>query len=167
MWGETIRTGTLWGLLHTGQSAASVAKTFAGKQPVYLATPYSAEVVGPLGWDFALSMRLQRLAAAAASDLALLGVSAVSPIVLSAQMVHATQRFLPGRGRDASPWDHAIDPLDHAFWMSWCQPIFNACHAVVVPDIPGWSRSKGVRAEVEAALMLNMPVYVYAQGVEA
>ena len=164
-WEETIASGTADGLLRMGSSAASVAKTFAGRPPVYLATPYSAEVIGPTGWDSAKSLHMQRAAAMASADLAVLGVSAISPIVLSAGMVHATNIWVPGR--KPSPWRHQIDPLDHAFWMSWCMPIFDACRAVVVPNIPGWSRSKGVREEVETALMLMKPVYVYAQGVEA
>jgi len=166
-WADVIHNGRSSGLLHMGSSAAAVAKTFGGTQPVYLATPYSNEVLIDGRWQFTLSMRMQRAAAEACADFAERGVTALSPVVLATAMVHATQRFVPGRGRDACPWQHRLDPMDHALWMRWCLPIFNACDAVVVPDIPGWSRSKGVLSEVETALFLNTPVYVYAQGVEA
>jgi len=79
------------------------------------------------------------------------GVTAVSPIVLADGMCHATEH---------------LDPLDVRFWTRWCAPILAAARAVVVPDIPGWSRSEGVWHEVREALGRSLPVHVYARGVE-
>jgi Domain of unknown function (DUF1937) len=147
-------------LVRFGQSPATIARGWGGRQPVYLATPYSREVVGADGvWEYARSVEVARGAALASAALMAAGVTAVSPIVLSAAMVHATCRF---EARRSAHFAGTIDPLDHARWMAWCMPLLRSCGAVVVPDLPGWDRSLGIWAEVREALDRAMPVMVYA-----
>jgi hypothetical protein len=90
------------------------------------------------------------------SRLARVGVTAISPIVQSAEMVHA-EAF--ERVRDAA----RLDPLDAGFWTRWCTPILNVCSAVVVPDIDGWPESAGVLHEVlETLRETQKPIFFYA-----
>ena len=102
-------------------------------------------------WSLAKSALAATRADRHAARLAMRGVTAVSPIVQAASMCHATAH---------------LDPLDARFWTRWCAPILAASRAVVVPDIPGWSRSEGVWHEVREALGRSLPVHVYARGVE-
>lgn len=151
-------------LLTTGCYPATVARLYGGRQPVYLATPYSLECRDMLGaWSYKRSAQCARVAARAAAALLRAGVTAVSPIVQAVAMVHSTGDF-----RAAHPggvqFEPTIDPLDDVLFARWCQPILNACGAVVVPDLPGWDRSVGVYAEVRYALAHNTPVYVYADA---
>ena len=109
-------------LIHVGCGPVTVAQR--ARRPVWLATPYSREVIGADGAGIlALSVDVQVLAALEAARLMRVGVPAVSPIVLSAEMCHA---------------DRGLDPLDHSAWLAWCAPLMAACGSVVVPDIPGW-----------------------------
>ena len=118
---------------------------------VYLATPYSKIAVGDDGqWDVGLSIDAMIRAAHWARHLALEGITAVSPIVQSAEMVHA--RYL-----DSSD---PMDPLDADFWTAWCAPLLEASAAVVVPPIRGWCESLGIRHEVIEALTSGRPVFV-------
>ena len=141
-------------LLHVGAGPAAMAQRCRGIL-VYLATPYSREVLGPDGaWCPARSIELGLRAADRAARLARVGVTAVSPIAQAADMVHV-----------ARP---PIDPLDDAFWEAWCRPLLAGCGAVAVPDMPGWDRSRGIWHEVTWALERNMPVFVEASvSVEA
>lgn len=149
-------------LVRFGQSAERVAATWGGRQPVYLATPYSREVVGADGvWEYARSQEVAREAALCAAGLMAVGVTAISPIVQSAAMVHATCRFEARRSRHFAG---SIDPMDHDRWMTWCLPLLRACGAVVVPDLAGWDHSHGIWAEVLDAVSRNVPVLVYAEG---
>ena len=148
-------------LLQVGCSAQSVAKEFGGRQPVYLATPYSKEAIDVLGaWSYDLSKSMQRRAERAALELMQAGVSAFSPIALSVGMIHASGQFHGTRGGGVR-FEPALDPLDSAFWSRWCQPFLNVCGAVVVPDIPGWDHSDGIWAEVQFAISRDIPVFVY------
>lgn len=146
-WDTLLRSASLWpGLLHTGASPESVARVGSGLR--YLATPYSRLVRDPRSgqWSRVRSEEMVRHAALHAADLAGCGVTAVSPIVQSGVMCHGAS---------------VLDPLDEAFWGRWCQPLLEACTAVVVPDIPGWRQSLGVWREVVWALDRNRPVHVY------
>lgn len=117
---------------------------------VYLATPYSREVVGPDGeWQEWLSRRAYLRAAHAVAQLAPHGVTAVSPIVQAHAMCSIDRR---------------IDPLDHDFWANWCAPLLAACTMVFVPDLPGWSCSAGIWHEVTYAMRLNRRVMFGARG---
>jgi len=149
-------------LLRVVSGPAAVAAAFGGRQPVYVATPYSREVVGPDGrWDHHLSVVAMLRAAAAADDLLACGVTALSPIVQAAAMVHGAMR-----GAAGGVSVHRHDPLDGALWQRWCAPVLRVCGALVVPDLPGWDRSWGIWHEFNAALAANMPVFLYApQGV--
>lgn len=150
-WFELLRAGNP--LVRFGASPERVASVAWGQ--VYLATPYTREVVGPRGWDRGLSLRMQAYAARAQLRLALVGVTAVSPIVQAAEMVQAAETEVgPGEGPDS---------LDPVFWTRWCAPMLAASSAVAVPEIPGWERSQGVWHEVHVALGRNLPVFVYAR----
>lgn len=115
---------------------------------VYLASPYSLHVRGEDGaFDSGASAAMSARAAFWARLLAAEGVTAVSPVVLSAEMVHADRGAL-------------LDPLDAAFWDGWCHPLLRACEAVVIPPIAGWDLSLGVWREACAAIARNRRVYI-------
>lgn len=119
----------------------------------YLATPYSREVIGTDGrWCAERSAEMGRLAAVDVGRLAAVDVTAVSPIVLADAAV---------RSGGAVP----LDPLDDGFWARWCLPLMVPCGAIVVPDIPGWQRSRGVWREVLWGLRYGVQVCVEAEGV--
>ena len=158
-WGlliQAARRGEL-PLVQFGCSPQDVARH--GVQPVYLATPYSKRTVEDGAWSLFASIDLMLEAAGEVARLKSVGVSAFSPIVLSAAVVHAA--------------DHAADPkefdehhpLDAAAWLRWCQPFLNVCGAVVVPAIEGWDQSAGIKAEVAFAVQRGVLVFVYAGGV--
>lgn len=156
-WPALARGGAVGsGLLRFGATPAQVARRAGGM--VYLATPYSREVVDSAGrWRLERSIDMALRAAQAAAELAALRVTAVSPVVLSAEMC-AARDLRPGAGAE-------IDPLDQRFWGAWCAPILRASCAVVVPQIEGWQCSTGIWREVFWALERNMPVFIYAEGV--
>jgi hypothetical protein len=160
-WGPVLNEaarGDLPGVL-VRQSAASVARVFGGRQPVYLATPYSRECLDVLGaWSHDESDRCAHRASVCAAELLALGVTAVSPIALAVGMINATCHH----GYRAARRTPSIDPLDAAMWTRWCQPLLNVCGAVVVPDIPGWDKSAGIWHEVGFAIDRQIPVFIYA-----
>ena len=47
---------------------------------------------------------------------------------------------------------------DHAFWMKQDLPILEVCDVLAVLKLPGWEKSQGVRAELEHARKLCMPI---------
>lgn len=151
-------------LVHAGASAARLGAAYAGRQPVYLATPYSRAVVDGDGvWNAGLNHHLGAQAARYAMDLMQAGVTAISPIAQAATMLQASGDIAHQRGRVV--WRHRVDPLDPLdaeAWAAWCAPLLSVCEAVVVPDIPGWDASDGIRHEVRMALRCNKPVYLYA-----
>lgn len=152
-------------LVRVGQTAATVAAAFAGRQPVYLATPYSRVVLDEAGqWDYMRSVHAMMAAGRAAGDLMALGVSAFAPIAQSCVMVHARGHF-SGSAKGGVAWSNGLDPLAADLWAAWCQPFLNACGAVVVPDLPGWDQSRGIWGEVQFAVRHNLPVFVYGGGV--
>ena len=162
-WGPILAAARAGDLpdVRIGATVSSVAKEFGGRQPVYLATPYSREAVDDLGaWCYDRSRAMQRAAAHAAAELYRVGVSAFSPIVQSAAMVHATGSFV-GDDRSGVRFVASIDPLDSSAWSRWCQPFLNTCGAVVIPEIDGWDRSAGIFAEVRYALQRLLPIYIY------
>lgn len=144
-----------------GQSAALIGRAFGGRQPVYLATPYSRECLDVLGaWSHEESSRMARRAEAAAAQLRSVGVSTFSPVSQAVAMINATGTYR--HHRSGAAFVATIDPLDGAAWSAWCQPFLNVCGAVVVPDIPGWDQSDGIWAEVQFAILRSIPVFVYA-----
>ena len=138
------------GLVYAGIGLDDCIRRLCGQ--VYLATPYSREVVDEHGeWDAFLSGRMDMLAGQWVGNLATAGITSVSPIVLACSAICMDVK-------------RQIDPLDTAFWTSWCAPLLAASASVVVPPIEGRWRSSGVLHEVEWAIAHNMPVYLLEEG---
>jgi len=142
-----------------GSGPTTVARYALGGKPVYLATPYSKRVrTEGGGWSYQASLHASAQAARELGRLARVRVSGISPIVQSAEMVHA-EAFERHRK------EAALDPLDEDFWRGWCRPLLNVCSAVVVPNIDGWQASKGVHEEVMWCLReTNSPIFFYAEA---
>lgn len=137
-------------LLYRNARLADVIAHCRGRL-VYLATPFSKIAVGDDGqWDVGLSIEAMMRAAHWARHLALEGITAVSPIVQSTEMVLASCVF------ESDPFD----PMDADFWTAWCAPLLEASAAVVVPPIRGWREILGIRHEVIEALTSGRPVFV-------
>lgn len=138
-------------LLHLDVSIEQVASCCRGRLN-YLATPYSLQVLDEFGvFSGHLSCLMQMRAARWSRAFAVLGVTAVSPIVQAVDLMMC---------------DHegAIDPLDDAFWTRWCAPMLAKSEAVIVPPIEGWQESRGVWFECVTALRRAVPVYLLAEG---
>lgn len=145
---RAARDGGWPGLWHhaTHEDAAQLVQG----QQVYLATPYTRPVQQMIAGGWALrdaELVIAREAAAEVAELARLGVSAVSPIVLAVALRHA-------RGPMAAP-----EPFDADFWTRWCAPILQASGAVVVPDLPGRRESEGIWHEITVSLSRNVRVF--------
>lgn len=161
---QAARRGDALGI-RFGADPAYVADVIGTGGFVYLATPYSKRVKDRLGhWELGLSARVAAEAAVEVGRLKDAGVSAFSPIALSADVVHATLQM---RIRAEPVPRH--DPLDAEAWLRWCMPFLTAARAVVVPDLMGWDQSHGIREEVLAAVEIKLPVILYAglDGAEA
>ncbi len=119
----------------------------------YLATPYTKIARHPDG-GYCPTGSLEAAAKAArwARLLALEGITAVSPIVQSVEMVNAN--LINGD----------LDPLDQVFWENWCRALLRASAVVVVPPIPGWDESDGIWTEVRLALEWQMQVLLIRPG---
>lgn len=50
------------------------------------------------------------------------------------------------------------DPCSQRFWLRQCWPFLIGANGVHVLTLPGWTFSKGVRLEVEAAWAIGIPV---------
>ncbi|MFC3059498.1 DUF1937 family protein [Paenirhodobacter populi] len=137
-------------LIHVGADARTVARHNVGI--AYLATPYTREVTIRGKWSFDRSVMLSAMASRHMLLLMRERVTAVSPIVLASEALHA-QSSTTGR---------RLSPLDRDFWMDWCRPILNSAAMIVVPDIPGWDQSDGIWTEVQFAVAHNVPVFIYA-----
>jgi hypothetical protein len=147
-WGKLFSIAPETGAILTGPCDLAVVVRHARSRCVYLATPYSREVINDdLCWDVGLSMAVETRTARWARRMAIEGVTAVSPILQACAMCHADM-------------EGHLDPLDDAFWSAWCQPLLRACGAVVVPPMPGWKASRGVWREVIWAIENNVPVYL-------
>ena len=135
------------GLLYVDVPLADAARRLRGRL-VYLATPYSRQVIGSDGhWCPVRSTEFGIRAAMWARRLAGVGVTAVSPIVQAVEMVHC--------GAAGEP-----DPLDAEFWEKWCRPLLAKADAVVVPPIRGWQVSVGVWREAIEALATSRQVWL-------
>lgn len=49
-------------------------------------------------------------------------------------------------------------PLDWAYWQSVDEFYIRLCEKVIVLELNGWKKSKGVQAEIEIARALDKPV---------
>jgi hypothetical protein len=144
------------GRIYFGAGPVTVASFIQRDKPVYLASPYSKRAQRAGKWAHDLSLLASAQAARELGRLARVGVTGLSPIVQSAEMVHA-EAFELTMGKDR------LDPLDGAYWEGWCRPLLNVCCAVVVPVIDGWAASEGIHAEVMHVLTEgNRPVFFYA-----
>lgn len=167
-WGAVLsmaNAGQLPGVL-VHSTPERVAHVLGGKGVAYVATPYSREAVDGNGlWSFECSGRAAHLAAIELNQLRLAGVSAISPIVQAHAMIGATG-FKQAIGESgAVAFVPRIDPLDAALWMRWCRPLIAASSCMVVPELPGWERSSGIRAEFITAINQGKPVFFYAGAV--
>jgi Domain of unknown function (DUF1937) len=142
--------------IYFGAGPVTVASFIQRDKPVYLATPYTKRAQKAGKWAHDLSLLASAQAARELGRLARVGVTGLSPIVQSAEMVHA-EAFERIGGQER------LDPLDAAYWEGWCRPLLNVCCAVVVPAIDGWADSEGICAEVMHVLTEgNRPVFFYA-----
>lgn len=116
----------------------------------YLATPYTKVVSSGSAWDWnpATSVEAAVRAARCSRALAVEGVTAVSPVIQSVEMI---QSDIAGQ---------SLNPLDGAFWKKWCAPLLRASEVVILPNLPGWAESDGVWAEVRYALNANTRVFL-------
>ena len=103
---------------------------------VYLASPYSHA-------DPAERDKRFRQACVKAAQLMEAGNVVFAPIAHS----HAVAAFM-AEGM----------ATDHAFWMAQDLPILRRSDKLVVLMLDGWRESKGVRAELAAALACGIPV---------
>lgn len=139
------------GLLQRDADLADVISHARGRL-AYLATPYSKVALCDCdAWHQGISLEAAVRAARWAKVLAAEGVTAVSPIIQSVEMVHADLADM-------------LDPLDAVFWEGWCRPLLAASGVVIVPPIPGWKDSEGIWVEVCAALRSNRRVFLISEG---
>lgn len=119
----------------------------------YLATPYTKIAQHDDGeFDPTESLDCATRAARWARLFALEGVTAVSPIIQSVEMVHS--EFL----------EQSLDPLDVQFWEQWCFPLLRQSEAIIVPPVGGWDTSDGIWGEVRYALMSGRKVVTIYAG---
>ena len=145
------------GRVHFGAGPSTVARFTGGDSPVYLATPYTKIAQNAGRWSYERSLYASAQAARELGRLARVQVSAISPIVQSAEIVHV-ERALSASGQ-------RLDPLDARFWEDWCRPLLNVSCGVVVPDIDGWAQSGGVYREVMWTLReTQRPIFFYAEA---
>ncbi|MEC7763365.1 MAG: DUF1937 family protein [Pseudomonadota bacterium] len=139
---------------------AAVCELTGYRPLVYLASPYSKIAVNADGWwELGRSTEAGVRAAIWSARFAAAGVTAISPIMLSADM--CALRVPSLREGATAP---RLDPLDAGFWTDWCFPLLISCDAVVVPPIEGRDRSAGVWGEVVTALSASKAVYWIGEG---
>ena len=49
-------------------------------------------------------------------------------------------------------------PTDWQYWKAYCEKMMSICTTVVVLQLDGWDQSVGVKAELEVAERLELPV---------
>ena len=49
-------------------------------------------------------------------------------------------------------------PKGWDFWERYDRAILSCCHKIIVLRLPGWTESRGVRAEIEMAQEMGIPV---------
>ena len=100
---------------------------------IYLASPYSHP-------DRHVSERRFELACRATAQLIRCGHATFSPIAHS----HPLVRF----GL----------PTDWEFWQQCDREHMRCCHQVVVLTLDGWRESRGVQAEIDLAIDMDLPI---------
>lgn len=147
----TAPDGAYSALVHLGSTPDEVCRRCSGL--AYLSTPYAEGACIGGSWRFEKSVEMETRAAMAMHRLARLGVAVLSPAVQWAAMAHAAM---------ALPRDQRISPLDAGAWDIWAAPLRNAAGLIVVPDVPGWQRSRSVWGDVIWALDHATPVHFMA-----
>ena len=100
---------------------------------IYVASPYSCA-------DLAVREARFEMACRATAQLIRTGELAFSPIVHS----HPLVKFgLP------TDWD---------FWQRCDQTLMSCCQEIVVLQLDGWRESRGVQAEIDLAIELDLPI---------
>ncbi|WP_295537611.1 DUF1937 family protein [uncultured Thioclava sp.] len=146
-WGHLRATYAASGLLREECTVAAAAGIGSGRV-VYLATPYSREVVDKHGvWCRDLHQSVVNVAGFWSWRLSYEGATAISPIVC------ADQIQVNGRCSGKGP-----GPLDDDWWSMWCLPLMRVAGCIVIPPIPGWDLSRGVWREACWALERGVPV---------
>ena len=88
-------------------------------------------------------------------------------IEAAAQMAAKIAGKLLGRGESIfSPIVHShyiamicgLDPMDHEFWMETDKAFMERCTGLIVVMMPGWTKSKGVRMEIDAFKRAGKPI---------
>ena len=102
---------------------------------IYLASPYSSPDEGVCEERFIKACH-------AAGELMREGIFVYSPIAHT----HPIAKFTEGL---PTGWD---------FWEKYDEAMISRCAEVWVLTLPGWSESVGVRAEIEIARRLRIPV---------
>lgn len=102
---------------------------------VYLASPYS---------DADEGVRIERAQAAAEVMAKLLdkGINVYSPIVC----IGGLAKYRKGQ------------PTEYEAWDSICEAMIERCDSLMVLTLDGWQKSKGIRAEMEFAREIGMPI---------
>ena len=103
---------------------------------VYLASPYSHD-------DPDVVEERVRVAGAVAARMMEFGVAVFSPVVHS----HYICDHLPPSMR-----------YDHEFWMTQDLAVLKSASKLVVLQLKGWKRSRGVAREIAAAEAVGIPV---------
>lgn len=146
-WGHLRASYGASSLLREGCTVSETAGIGSGRV-VYLATPYSREVIDQNGnWNRDLHQSVVNVAGFWSWRLSYEGATAISPIVCAD---HIQKN---GRCSGKGP-----RPLDDAWWSMWCLPLMRAAGCFAIPPIPGWDRSRGVWREACWALEHGVPV---------
>lgn len=103
----------------------------------YLASPYSK-------FYFGIESAAQMICKIA-GKLIRSGESVFSPIAHSHIIAHVS----------------GIDPLDHDFWMECDKAYMHHCTGLIVVMMPGWTKSKGMRMEIDAFKKAGKPIRWY------
>jgi len=122
-----------------------VIEIFRGRQ-VYMATPVTQYI------DRGEAGIAIQLAAEAEAHLLSLGLSPVSPAILTVTAVMA-------RGDDVIGLQ--LQAMDHGWWMRRCLPWMEPSAACVVPAIRGWQASLGVWQEASWFAARRRPVLLF------
>ena len=101
---------------------------------IYLASPYSHP-------EEVIRKARDNAAKKAAGDLMRSGVTVFSPIAHSHGIAEA-----------------AGIPYDWPGWIKHDLEILRVCQQLWILQLPGWEESRGIKAEVEAALKRGMPI---------
>lgn len=103
----------------------------------YLATPYSK-------FEWGIEAAAQK-AARIAGKLLKSGENIYSPIVHSHYIAMIC----------------GMDPLDHDYWLEADKAFMQRCDGLIVALMPGWTKSKGIRMEIDAFQKAKKPIRYY------